>query len=162
MWPDKPSKSCSIWNAITLSPLPPTNSTASSTPSRCPTRSAPESTIAPKPAPFTARSFSSSVPARVLVFMAKRESSSIDRSRSGQHRHGAELVGGHRAETEELEIERNLLEQNLGAGLRPAAQFPRGTEQRRDLLLHHDFADEGLRAEARNVERQRIVRVHSE
>src|SRR6266567_3642789 len=117
MCPDSPSKSCSIWKASTRSPLPMTSSTASSTPSRWPTRSAPESTIAPNPAPFTARSFSSSVPARVLVFIAKRVSASIDRPESGQHGHSAELIGAHRAEAEEFQVERYLLEEHLGADL---------------------------------------------
>src|SRR5271165_536314 len=112
MWPDSPSKSCSIWNALTLSPLPLTSSTATSTPSGWPTKSAPESTIAPKPAPCTARSFSSRVPARVLVFMAKRAISSMA-GHSGQHGDSPQRVGGHRAEAKELQVERDLLEEHV-------------------------------------------------
>src|SRR5271165_6050547 len=146
MWPDSPSKSCSIWNAQTLRPLPLTSSTATSSPSGWPTRSAPESTIAAKPAPFTARSFSSSVPARLLVFMAKRASSSMAGGASGQRRDRAQRIGRDAAKTEELEVERDLLEEHVGANLGAAAALARGAQERRDRLLHHDLADEGFRS----------------
>src|ERR1700752_425004 len=139
MCPDSPSKSCSIWKATTLSPLPVTSSTATSAPSGCPTRSAPERTIAPNPAPCAARSFSSSVPAMALVLIAKRERWST--VSSGEHGDRAQLVGRDVAEAEKTDIQRDLLEQHLGADLGPAAALSRRAQQRRHLLLHHDFAD---------------------
>src|SRR5215472_5024939 len=104
-------------------------------------------TIFPKPAALAARSFSSSVPASVFEFIAKRCSWSIGARRSGKRCDRAQLVRGHLPETEEIEVQRNLLEQHLRADLSAATLFARGAEQRRYLLLHHHFADESRRGQ---------------
>src|SRR5688572_6067523 len=76
-------------------------------------------------------------------------------------RNGAQLVGRRRPVAEELEVGGNLLEQHVGADLRPAPALARGREQRRHFLLHHDFADERRGREARNVDWKRVPCVHA-
>src|SRR5262249_3327377 len=162
MCPDNPSKSCSIWNALTSSPLPVPTSTATSTPSGWPTRSAPEITIFPNPAALAARSFSSRVPASVFEFIAKRCSWSIGAQRSGERGYRAQLVRGHLPEPEEIEVERYLFEQHLRPDLRPAALLASRAQQGRPLLLHDHLADEGRRSQPLRVDRQGIAGIHAE
>src|SRR5215218_1376806 len=83
-------------------------------------------------------------------------------SASAEAGHGAQRVGRGAAEAEVLEVQGYLLEQHVGADLRPAAARLCGAQQRRLRLLHHHFADERLGSQAGRVERQRVVRVHAE
>src|SRR6185503_18742367 len=81
---------------------------------------------------------------------------------SPELRHGAKLVRRRGAEAEELEVERNLLEQHVGADLDAAAALACRGEERRDRLLHDDLADERGRRKARRIHGQGIAVVHAE
>ncbi|MNY70303.1 hypothetical protein D3C86_2084140 [compost metagenome] len=66
------------------------------------------------------------------------------------------------AEAEEFKVGGNLLEQHVGSNLEAAAAFARSGEERGDLGLHHNLADEGRRIDARHIHRQRISVFHAE
>src|ERR1700748_1606154 len=109
--------------------------TAPAPPPGCVTRSLAQISIPPKPASRVTRSLSSSVPESVTVSTAKW-SSCMPRRRLRELRHGAELFRGDLAEAEEFEIQRDLLEQHVGADLDRTAALAGGVQQGRDLLLH--------------------------
>src|SRR6476620_5861132 len=72
----------------------------------------------------------------------------------------AQLVRRRGSEAEELQIRRDLFEEHLLADLDRTPLGLRLAEERRDLLLHHDLADEGARVDPVDVHRQRVVVLH--
>src|SRR5215475_12008990 len=72
------------------------------------------------------------VSARAVGTLDVITSSSV-RCCSGQPGQGAQLVRARPAQSKELQVEWNLLEQHIDPGLGPAAARPRCREQRRDL-----------------------------
>src|SRR3954451_7866641 len=74
----------------------------------------------------------------------------------------AQLLGRGRAEAEEFEVGRDLLEEHVLAYLHLAALVQGGPQERRDLLLHDHLPDERRRGYPVDVHRQGVVVLHPE
>src|SRR6476659_4496742 len=77
-------------------------------------------------------------------------------------RYVAQFIGCRRAESEELQVRRDLLEQHIGTDLRVAAALLRGPQKRCDRGFHHDLADERGRGDQVHVDGQWVALVHTE